>query len=87
MDMEQHLPKPIQKSQNYHQKDVTMAFYNVKEQINLEKDTTGFCLEASHLQVRERIQFPKNEAPDSAVLCPTVFTSRRLTSAKPTIAA
>ena len=31
LDMEQHLSKPTQKSKNYHQKNVTMTFYNKKD--------------------------------------------------------
>ena len=43
---------PIRESQNYHQKNATMAFYNEKEQVCLETERLCFGLGESLLQMR-----------------------------------
>ena len=57
-----------------------MKFYNKKEPLYLETDTSGVRLGAGLLQVRDGIWFQKNEALDKVVLCPKTFASKSLTS-------
>ena len=56
-----------------------MILYNEKEQLYLKRDVWGVGLEAKHLQVREGMWFPRNEAPDNAALQPIAFASKSLT--------
>ena len=58
-----------------------MTFYNEKEQLYLEQDVLGVGLAASLLQVRDGMQFTRNEAPDSVALWPKAFASKSITSA------
>ena len=81
MDMEQYTPKPPQKSQIHH-KNAAMAFYNKKEQLYLEIDALGIALEAGLLQMRDDMQFLRNEAPDNAELQLIAFTSKSFISAE-----
>ena len=67
---------------NIIKKNGSMAFYNTKEQGYLETDALGASLGAHHLQVRDGMQFPINEAPGNAVLQPRAFMSKSLTSAE-----
>ena len=68
------------RAKNITQKNATMAFYNKKGTVNLGTSTSGIGVGASFLQVRDGIWFPRNEAPDSAVLQPIVFTRKSLTN-------
>ena len=61
--------------------DATMAFYNEKEQLYLWTDTSGVGFRASLLQVRDGVWFPRNKAPDDAILWLVAFLSNSLTSA------
>ena len=45
-----------------------MALYNEKEQACLETDTMGVSPGASILQAKDRMQFPKDEAPVNMAL-------------------
>ena len=45
-----------------------MVFYSEKEQLYLETDTSGVGIGESLQQVRDVMQFPRNEAPHNAVL-------------------
>ena len=56
-------------------KNMTMAFYNEREHLYLG-DASVVRLGVSLLQVRDKIQFLRNEAPDNAVLWSVMFTSR-----------
>ena len=76
MDLQQHLLQPIQQSQNIIKKNATMVFYNEKEQLYLETDASGVGLGASVLHMRDRMWFPRNEAPDRSVLWQIVFASK-----------
>ena len=69
MDKEQHMPKSLWQDQEHIKKNAAMVLYNEKEQLYWE-------------QMMHRMEFPKNEAPDSAVLWPIDFGSRRLTSSE-----
>ena len=57
-----------------------MAFYNEKEQLYLEADAFGVSQAVSLLQVRDGIQYRRNEAPDNASLWPVAFTSKSSTN-------
>ena len=63
-------------------KNATMAFYNEKEQLYLETDVSGVGLGAGLLQVRDDMQFSRNEVPDNAVLWPVAFMTKGITSTK-----
>ena len=67
-------------SKKHHQNDTTMAFYNKKEQLYLGTDASGIVLGARHQHVRDRMWFPRNQAPDNSTLWPVAFTSKSLTS-------
>ena len=67
MGMEEHLPKPIWKAKPS-STSVVMAFYIEKDQLYLEKDASCVSLGASFLQMRDGMWFPRNEAPNNAVL-------------------
>ena len=55
---------PVRQSKAIIKKDVAMAFCNKKEQ--LYQETYAFCVGfiVRFLQVRDRAQFPRIEAPD-----------------------
>ena len=59
---------------------MTILLYNGKEQPYLETDMFGVGIHASLLQLRDRLQFSRNEAPDNSALWPKVFASKTLTS-------
>ena len=59
-----------------------MAFSNGKKHLNLERDTLHVGLGAGLLQMRDGMQFPRNEASDNAALCPITFASKSLPSAE-----
>ena len=67
MGMEQHIPK-------------SMTFYNEKEQLYPDTDILGSGLGESLPQARNRMQFPRNEAPDNIALQPTALASKSLIS-------
>ena len=48
----------------------------------MESDALGVSLGASILHVRDRMWFPRNEAPVNAAMQSIVFTSEILTSAE-----
>ena len=58
----------------------SVALYNEKVQPFIETNVLGLGLRASLLQVRDGMQFPKNEAPNNAALQPIAFQSKSLTS-------
>ena len=58
MDIEQCISKPKQQSQNI-KRNMTMAFYNGKEQLYLETDALDVSLGASLLQGKGELQFPR----------------------------
>ena len=62
-------------------KGASMAIYNKKEQLYLEKDTSCVCHRESLLQVRDGMQVPKDEAPNNMAPWPIAFTSKSLPSA------
>ena len=57
-----------------------MAFDNEKQQLHLERDVMEVSLGATLLLTRNKIWFPRNEVPNSAVLWPMVLTKKSLTS-------
>ena len=63
-------------------KDTLMKFFNEKEQLYLETDALGFNLGAGLLQMRDRMEFPKDEVPDNSVLQPIAFASKSLPNAE-----
>ena len=63
-------------------KNVTVTFYNEKEQLYLETDTSDVNLRTSLLQGRNILWFLRNEAPENAALWPILFESTSLTSAE-----
>ena len=72
--------KACMKAETVIKKNAAMAFYSQKEQLYLETNALGVSLGAGLVQVRDRPQYPKNDAPDSATLWPVIFVSKRLTS-------
>ena len=63
-------------------KDASMKFYNEREKLYLEINTSGVRLGAGLPQTRERMCFPKGEEPDNSALWPIAYTSKSLISAK-----
>ena len=59
-----------------------IKFYNKKEALYLKMDASGVGLEAGLLQVRDRMWFCRNEAPDNVAMCPIAFGSLSFTSAE-----
>ena len=59
-----------------------MNFYNERDWLYLETDVLGVRLGASLVQVRDRIQSPKDEASDTSALWPITFASKSLISAE-----
>ena len=59
-----------------------MVFYNEKVQLYLETDVSGVYLGASLLQVRDRMQFPRNKSPNNAALWLIAFASKNKTILK-----
>ena len=49
-------------------KDASMAFYKEKEQLYIQAKTMGVNVITGLLQGRDRIGFPKDEAPDNMAL-------------------
>ena len=80
MDLEQHVSRIVWQGQNVIKKNMTMTFYNKKQQLYLDTDVLGVILRASLLHVRDKISLPRNEAANNAALYPIPFTSKRLTS-------
>ena len=63
-------------------KDAYMNFYNEKEMLFLETDTSGVGLGGRLLQVREGMNFPHDEAVDRTALHLIAFTSKVVSSAE-----
>ena len=57
-----------------------MTFYTEKEQLYPETDTLCFGLGASQLQIRNGMQFPRNETPENTEMQPVAFACGSLTS-------
>ena len=68
------------RAKNIMKKNAVMVFYNEKEQLYLETDVLGVGLGASILHVTDEMQFPKNEAPDNAVMWPIACMIKNLKS-------
>ena len=68
------------KAKNITKKNTTMAFCKEKKQVYLKIDVSGVGLGASLPQVRNGMWFPRNDAPNNAVLQPVAFTSKILTN-------
>ena len=67
-------------AKNIMKNNVTIAFYNEKEQLFLETDVSGMGLGPSLLQVRDGVWFQSNEMTDNTVLQPIAVASKSLTS-------
>ena len=65
--------------------NMTMAFYNEKEQLYIEGDILSAGLGPNPLQMRDSMSFPRNEAPNNAVLQTIAFMSKTLTKQKASI--
>ena len=77
VDMEQYLSKPIWKSQDYHKKECNHAILQWERGAIARK--LMHCVLVSEqvfLQVRDGMQFPRNEAPNNAAFWPVVFASK-----------
>ena len=61
---------------NIIKRNVTMSFYNEKEQLYLETDTSGEGAGTSLLQGRDGMWFLRNEAPDNVALWPLVLARK-----------
>ena len=48
--------------------NATMALYNKKDQLRLEKDVFSVSLKASLLQVMDGMLFPRDKAPNNVAL-------------------
>ena len=77
MDMEENIQKPKRWGLNIIRENTTMASYNKKEKLHLETNMAGVVSGASFLQVWDRLQFPRNEAPNNATLKPIVFAIKK----------
>ena len=53
-----------------------MVFYNENLNLYLETDVLEVSLGSSHLQERDRMYLPRNEALNNAVLWAIVFTAK-----------
>ena len=73
MDMEQHIPKPIQQGQEHNQEEWKHC---------MKSDASGVGQGVSPLHVRDRMWFSRNEAHDNAALWPIEFINKCLTSAE-----
>ena len=67
-------------SKNIIKKNVTMVFYNEKEQLYLQTDVLDVSWGVSLIQVRDGMHFPRNEVPYNAALQPVAFARKSLTS-------
>ena len=56
------------KTKDFIKNNATVAFYNEKEQQYWERDVSSAGLGTSLLQMRDGMVFPRDEAPNSAVL-------------------
>ena len=72
--------KPYKRAKSLIKKDAFTTFYNEKDQLYPEIAMLGVSLRASLLQVRDGMQFLKDEAPNNRQPQPIAFTSRSLTS-------
>ena len=82
MEWQQHLPKPIQNSEDYYQKECNSGILQQEEQLYLETKALGISVGASLVQVRDGLQFLRNEVPNNATLRQIAFVNKSLTSAE-----
>ena len=47
---------------------MSVTFYKENKQLDLETDASGVRLGAGLLQLKDRMQFPRDEVPDKSVL-------------------
>ena len=81
LDMEQNAPRSIWDSKNNSQKDVCMQYYVAARPLHLETNTSIVSLEFRLLQlVRDAMNCRHNETPDNAILWPTAFASKNLST-------
>ena len=59
-----------------------MTFYDVNEPQSLDTDTLGISIGAGLLQVRDRMNFPKDTAPGNTILIPIALASKSISSAE-----
>ena len=59
-----------------------MKFYDEKEQLYFGYDTSGVCLGAGLLPVREGMTCPRDVTPDAAMLRPIAFASKSVSNAE-----
>ena len=57
-------------------------FYNEKEPLHLQTHASGFGLGVGLLEVRDRMWFPRNEAPDNAEQHPVAFNRKKMTETR-----
>ena len=55
-----------------------MAFHIEKEWLYVQPEALVVNLKASVLQVKDRVWFPRNKAPDNAALWPITLASKSL---------
>ena len=67
---------------NIIKKNMTMTFYNEKEQLYIETDALGAGLGACLWQAMDGMWFPRNEAYDNVALQIIAFMSKSLTTAE-----
>ena len=80
--MEQHIPNLYNRDKNIIKKNATMAFYKEEEQLYLETDMLGVGLRASLLEMRDVMQFSRNEAPKQCSTAANSNISKSLASAE-----
>ena len=73
LDMEQHLPKAIWKSDCHHKDDVCMRFYNKKRTTVLESNPSDVRLGARLLQTMDGLWLQWDIGHDNTALQPIVF--------------
>ena len=77
IDVEDYIPEFIWKAIK---KDTLMKFYNKKEQVYPQTDTSIVSLGAGALQTMDRMWFQKKQAPDISEPWPIEFASKCLTN-------
>ena len=65
--MEQHIPKPIQHSQEFNKEGCNPGIIQQMEELCLKTNVWGEGLGKSLLQESDRMQFPRNEMQNNAV--------------------
>ena len=79
VDQEQHTLEPLWQGLKHHQEDCDYFILQSKTTAIL-RVMLGVSLGASLLQVRDTLQFPGSEVPNSATAWPIEFASKSLTS-------